>query len=297
MNREDLVRRNSSYYGDLAWNFNTYSKGTYSWHFGVWEPGVRTEYESFLASNRRLLRGTGVGPGSHILDAGSGYGGLATWSAMEHGCHATGITVNPDHVNDAAELAQQRGVGDLCKFHQMDMNDLSGLPDNTFDLVTNQETFNYATDKVEYFKGLRRVLKPGGVWRGIVMTVMEGDLTPDQLKERERACEGWHMMPLMRASEIKAAALEAGLGNFQLNEITPLIYFHATQLEYMGHVSEFLFRVGAGLLIRDPERRSNIRGHFLGGLGYGRGIRRGLFRHMELSATKIDPPTAALPGA
>jgi tocopherol O-methyltransferase len=160
------ARRIRDFYGAVGPFYDGYGGRARAWHWGIWEPGVRTRHQALMRSNLILARGMKLGSRSRILDSGCGSGGFAVWAATKFGCRVTGITIRPEHARLAARYARERGVGHLCEFLRMDMDRLR-LPPAEFDLVVNQESFSHSLDKARYLASLAEVVAPGGAWRCI----------------------------------------------------------------------------------------------------------------------------------
>ena len=135
-------------------------------HRGLWGPDTKTRQEGLDRARSMLTQGCRLGPGRHALDAGCGLGGTAIALAEEHGVRVTGLTNCEPHVALATRYARERGVGHLVEFRYGDFMDLP-FADARFDAVLNQESLCYATDKPAYFRGVYRVLKPGGRWQAL----------------------------------------------------------------------------------------------------------------------------------
>jgi SAM-dependent methyltransferase len=112
------------------------------------------------AAFRAVLDHAGVGPGTRHLDVGCGAGMAAALSAAR-GASVSGI--------DAAEalLAIARERTPAGDFRQ---GDIEALPfaDDSFDLVTGFNAFQYAGDPAQALREAGRVTKPGGMI--VVMT-------------------------------------------------------------------------------------------------------------------------------
>ena len=95
-----------------------------------------------------------VGTGISFLDVGCGPG-LAAELADQRGAHVAGI----DAAETSLEIARERTPdGD---FRIGEMENLP-WPDNTFDVVTGFNAFQYAADVINALREARRVAKPGG---------------------------------------------------------------------------------------------------------------------------------------
>lgn len=97
-----------------------------------------------------------------ILDVGCGIGGTSRYLAKKFGpsTAVTGITLSPNQVTRATELAKERGIAN-AEFKIMDALNMS-FPDNTFDVVWACESGEHMPDKKRYVEEMARVLKPGG---------------------------------------------------------------------------------------------------------------------------------------
>lgn len=97
-----------------------------------------------------------------VLDVGCGVGGTSRYLAKQLGSNAqvTGITLSPNQVNRATELAVEQGVPN-AKFTVMDALKMD-FPDNSFDIVWACESGEHMPDKKAYINEMMRVLKPGG---------------------------------------------------------------------------------------------------------------------------------------
>lgn len=113
-----------------------------------------------------MMKFGGIDPvqdsGAKVLDVGCGVGGTSRYLAKKLGPDAsvTGITLSPNQVKRAMELAQEQGVNN-AKFTVMNALEME-YPDNSFDIVWACESGEHMPDKEAYIKEMMRVLKPGG---------------------------------------------------------------------------------------------------------------------------------------
>lgn len=113
-----------------------------------------------------MMKLGGINPeadsGAAVLDVGCGVGGTSRYLAKKLGKDAqvTGITLSPNQVDRATELAVEQGVPN-AKFTVMDALNMD-FPDNSFDVVWACESGEHMPDKEAYINEMMRVLKPGG---------------------------------------------------------------------------------------------------------------------------------------
>jgi len=100
--------------------------------------------------------------GAKVLDVGCGIGGSSRYLAkrLGPGASVTGITLSPNQVKRATELAKDQNVPNV-NFTVMNALDMD-YPDNTFDVVWAVESGEHMPDKEKYINEMMRVLKPGG---------------------------------------------------------------------------------------------------------------------------------------
>ncbi len=96
----------------------------------------------------------GVGAGTKLLDVGCGPG-LAVHLAARRGAQVFGL----DAAAASLEIARERTPGG--DFRAGEMEDLP-WPDNTFDVVTSFNAFQYAADLINALREARRVARPEG---------------------------------------------------------------------------------------------------------------------------------------
>ena len=103
---------------------------------------------------RRMCRS-----GVKALDFACGNGENGIYAA-KCGAETIGIDISPEGVANANLNAQQRGVGDHCRFEVMDGENMA-FPDNTFDVAVEYGALHHV-DLDKAMGELCRVLKPGG---------------------------------------------------------------------------------------------------------------------------------------
>jgi SAM-dependent methyltransferase len=124
----------------------------------LWGRGARdwAEHTEPLTSDlfHAVFDDVGIAPGTRLLDIGCG-AGLATRLAAERGADVCGLDATPEMLAIARERVPS-GV-----FQQGDMESLP-YPDDTFDVVTGFNSFQYATKPINAIAEAGRVCRPGG---------------------------------------------------------------------------------------------------------------------------------------
>lgn len=146
-------------------------------HVGIYarddEPIARASERTVETMASRLA---GLGPGSRVIDAGSGFGGSARRLARQHGCRVS--CVNVADVENARNRALTRAAGLDALVEVADAN-FEDLPcaDGQFDFAWSQDALLHSGDRARALKEIDRVLKPGGEF--IFTDPMQADDPPD----------------------------------------------------------------------------------------------------------------------
>ena len=152
---------------------DVYSHPIARWLFGdSFHPGG-------LALTQRVARQAGVGPGSRVLDLGSGRGASAVHLAETLGCEVTGMTLEATGVEAGQHRAMERGVDHLVQFRRGDIQDLP-LGDRAYDVGMMECVLSILPAKAETLSRLRAALKPGGTV--VVTDVTVSGPLPEELR-------------------------------------------------------------------------------------------------------------------
>jgi len=113
-----------------------------------------------------ILITMGIGPGSHVIEAGTGSGGLTiglAWSVGTSGW-VTSYEIRPDVKNLARKNVERVGLGNRVTFKVKDIAD--GFDENLVDAI-----FLDLPNAYDYLEQVRQSLKPGGYFGCILPTV------------------------------------------------------------------------------------------------------------------------------
>lgn len=100
-------------------------------------------------------------PGDHLLEIGTGWGGLAVHAAKHYGCRVTTTTISKAQHEVAVQRARDAGVADRITFLLDDYRDLTGLYDKLVSIEMIEAVGHEFMDT--YFAKLSSLLKPDGL--------------------------------------------------------------------------------------------------------------------------------------
>lgn len=107
-----------------------------------------------------ICRKLDLGPGDHVIEIGTGWGGFAIHAAKHYGCRVTTTTISKRQYELARERVQQAGLQDRIALLLEDYRDLEGQYDK---LVSIEMIEAIGSDQYDtYFSQCNRLLKPGG---------------------------------------------------------------------------------------------------------------------------------------
>ena len=130
----------------------------------------------------------GEGKELKVLDVGCGVGGSSRYIARALGTSSevTGITLSPNQVKRATELAEEQNTPN-AKFQVMNALEMD-FPDNSFDIVWACESGEHMPDKKKYIDEMMRVLKPGGKF--VMATWCQRDDRDEPFSKKDERGEG-----------------------------------------------------------------------------------------------------------
>jgi len=131
----------------------------------------------------RLLDLAGVGPGTRLLETGTGWGGLAI-AAARRGADVHTITLSVNQCEAARRRAAEAGVADRVRVQRCDYRDIRPTTTGGYDAVVSAEMLEAVGPEFwpDYFATLDRLLAPGG--RAAVQTITMDH--HDMLANREK---------------------------------------------------------------------------------------------------------------
>jgi ubiquinone/menaquinone biosynthesis C-methylase UbiE len=155
-------------------------------HGGHHSQGHGHEHHTYDASNllcadafygatyQQIIGWLEVMPGSRVLEAGSGAGGVTELLAEAVGADGTvvALDVTPELLQTVQERMVRSPFKDRVSYHEGNIQHLP-FEDRQFDLVWSSRTIHHLSEQLAGVKELCRVLKPGGR-----LALREGGLRP-----------------------------------------------------------------------------------------------------------------------
>jgi cyclopropane-fatty-acyl-phospholipid synthase len=201
------ARANIARHYDLSNDlFAAFLDETMTYSCAVFEPG-----DSLADAQRRKYDAmcdlAGVGEHDHVLEIGTGWGGMAMHAAATRGCRVTSITISREQKQLAEQRVRAAGLERRVEILLCDYRQLYGR----FDKIVSIEMFEAVGEEYwpEYFAVCDRLLAPGG--RMALQTIT----MPDARYRASRRSYTWvhkYIFPggLIPSERAIARALERG---------------------------------------------------------------------------------------
>jgi cyclopropane-fatty-acyl-phospholipid synthase len=127
----------------------------------LYQNGNETLAEAQRAKLTRICEQLELGPDDHVLEVGSGWGGLAIFAAQNYGCKVTTTTISDAQLSLARSRVREAGLEDQVKVLDMDYR----LLDGQYDKIVSVEMIEAVGERFlsDYFRKLNSLLKPGGL--------------------------------------------------------------------------------------------------------------------------------------
>jgi len=133
---------------------------TMAYSCGIYLSEDATLHEASIAKFDAVCRKLALTSSDHLVEIGTGWGGLAIHAAENYGCRVTTTTISREQHEFAKEKIAARGLADRITLLFKDYRDLSGK----FDKLVSIEMIEAVGAKYldTYFAKCSSLLKPGG---------------------------------------------------------------------------------------------------------------------------------------
>jgi cyclopropane-fatty-acyl-phospholipid synthase len=132
---------------------------------------------------KRICQALELGPGDHLLEIGTGWGGMATYAAANYGCQVTSTTISQEQREGALQRIRDAGVEDRVTVLLEDYRDLRGRYTKLVSLEMIEAVGWQYFD--EFFRRCSELLEPDGLF------FLQAIVIDDRLYETEKAARSF----------------------------------------------------------------------------------------------------------
>jgi cyclopropane-fatty-acyl-phospholipid synthase len=161
-NSRKKSRQNIAEHYDLGNDFyQLWLDETMTYSCGIWTRPDQTLAEAQTAKYEALCRTLRLKPTDHVLEIGSGWGGLACFAVKKYGCQVTTLTLSKAQHDYCRERFVREGVGDNAEVRLQDYRDITGRFDKIISIEMLEAVGENYVDA--YFAQCHRLLKHHGL--------------------------------------------------------------------------------------------------------------------------------------
>ena len=172
-------RRNIHRHYDLSNDFfATFLDRSMMYSSAIFEEPNMTLEQASTAKLETICRKLDLQPDDHLLEIGTGWGGLATYAASNFGCRVTTTTISRQQYDFARQRIEEAGLTDRITLLIEDYRDLEGQYDKLVSIEMLEAVGHQYYGR--YFDKCNSLLKSGG--QMLVQTIT----IPEQRYERYR---------------------------------------------------------------------------------------------------------------
>jgi len=192
-----------------------------SFHFAP-----RHKWESFATSIARqemyLALKLGLTKGQRALDLGCGVGGPGRVIARFSEANIVGVNNNEYQLQRCKKITGEQGLSHLCSYIQADFHHLP-VEDNSVDAAFHLEALLHSPNRVDLFKEIFRVIKPGGYFAGYdwVVTDKFSAANPEHVRIKKAIELGNGIADMITAPEILDSMKKAGFEILEYRDLAP----------------------------------------------------------------------------
>ena len=169
-----------------------------------------------LETNSILARKAGVSDADRVLDAGCGQGSSVFWLAKHYACQIDAITVSKGEFECVDEAVRSLNYRDKIRVFEENML-ATHFSDNTFTIVWAVESLCHVDEKMAFLKEAMRIMAKGGRLVILDFFLTEELISPIDIRNYERFCEGMLFPSLTTKSEFLRMLEVAGFHNVQFD--------------------------------------------------------------------------------
>lgn len=156
------AKRNIAAHYDLSNDFfSLFLDPTMAYSAGIFRTEADTLHDASLNKFRHICERLQLQPTDHLLEIGTGWGGLAIHAAKHYGCRVTTTTISREQYLHASDWVKREGLADRVTLLEKDYRELDGH----YDKLVSVEMIEAVGAKYydEYFRTCSRLLKDDGL--------------------------------------------------------------------------------------------------------------------------------------
>lgn len=138
---------------------------------GIYESDTDTLERAQFQKMDRLCQRLQLKPTDHLIEIGTGWGGMAIHAAKHYGCKVTTTTISNEQYEWAKSRVEQEGLGDKITLLKKDYRDLEGQ----YDKLVSIEMIEAVGKQflTTYIKKCESLLKPNGLMAIQAITIAD----------------------------------------------------------------------------------------------------------------------------
>ncbi len=176
-NSKEGSQRNIAAHYDLGNDFFAlFLDPTLAYSCGIFEREDSTLHEASLAKFDEICRKLDLQPGDHLVEIGTGWGGLALHAAQQYGCRVTTTTISKEQYAHSVARVKAAGLEDRITLLLKDYRDLEPpAGSGGFDKLVSVEMIEAVGPQYldTYFAKCASLLKPSGAMLLQAITIQD----------------------------------------------------------------------------------------------------------------------------
>lgn len=160
-NSKSQARLNIAAHYDLGNDFfKLFLDETMLYSAAIFPTSQATLFEASTHKMRHICERLSLSSDDHLLEIGTGWGGMAIFAAKHYGCKVTSVTISKEQYEHACDWVKQENLEHLVSIQLKDYRDLEGSFDKLLSIEMIEAVgYQYYS---EYFAQCARLLKPEG---------------------------------------------------------------------------------------------------------------------------------------
>jgi cyclopropane-fatty-acyl-phospholipid synthase len=233
-------RRNIAAHYDLGNEFfRLFLDDTMAYSCGIFETPGASLHEASVAKFDAACSKLALQPGQHLLEIGTGWGGLAVHAAKHYGCSVTTTTISREQFEYSRALVAREGLGDRVTLLLEDYRNLTGEYDALVSIEMIEAVGHQYLDT--YFRQCAARLKPTGAMLLQAITIRDQfyEQAKDSVDFIKRYIFPGSFIPSVGALSASIAR-ETDLTIFNLEDIGPhyALTLRAWRERFMSRLAE-----------------------------------------------------------